>query len=130
MYRWIKAKAAALGRKHDASQLEQLLEGPMLAKWSGLVSSMQEKDLVWEFQKCELKVEDVAAAADGAPGLLGGAGAWDAVDVTVRVVEAALLVQGEEEVQRSSTDCLMVYRLAKGRQGWRIAACDVVSVAE
>jgi hypothetical protein len=123
--RWVKAKAAALGKRHDASQLGQVLQGPMLDKWAELVASMRQQGLVWEYQKCDLRVEAVAAAR--APGLLGGAGATGAVDVTVRVMEAARLVQGGEEVQQSSTDCQMVYRLARGQEGWRILACDVVS---
>ncbi len=124
--RWVKAKGAALGKRHDASQLAQVLEGPMLDKWSELASSMRQQGLVWEYQKCDIQVQAVAAAA-AVPGLLGGANAADAVDATVRVVEAARLVQGGEEVQQSSTNCVMVYRLGRGQQGWRILACDVVS---
>jgi hypothetical protein len=63
--RWQKAKAGALGKRNDVSGLKDVLDGAMLAEWTGKAREFAARGKRWEYDLVGISVESVRVSNRG-----------------------------------------------------------------
>lgn len=117
---WMRIKASALGSRHSTELLADVLDGPMLDRWTDKADSAQVNKCHWAFTLRGIKVTKVTAAsprhfAEGA----------SAADVVAHIDESASVYEGGVVRDSYKAPYVMRYHLEQlqptaGAKGWRI----------
>ena len=111
---WLTAKAAAMGKEHNADALAEILADPMLKTWRGRSKEALNRKLHWEYEH-QVKLDDVKASPDNP----------DRGQITVEVREVAKLFKNGKADRAGSYDELLRVRYEAVRKDGRWHLRDV-----
>jgi ARC6-like, IMS domain/DnaJ domain len=116
---WLKAKAAAMGRSHDSSQLSQILTDPILAERLALAEETRQNGIAYDYRHTVQDVRLLPAAA--------GTTVPTEAQVDASVTESVSVYENGSASAPETQQLYLRYYLLRQNEQWRIKDIQEVS---
>ena len=116
---WLKAKAAAMGRSHDSSQLSQILSDPILAERLALAEETRQNEIAYDYRHAVQDVRILPTAA--------GTTVPNEAQVDASVTESVSVYENGSASAPDTQQLYLRYYLLRQNDQWRIKDIQEVS---